>query len=335
MRNKELEQAIFSVKKPADFEKVALQVYNFQYEHNQVYRAFCENLNKPKAKHTSEIPFLPISFFKTHQVLTNSIEKDDVLSETQNYEALFMSSGTTGTARSKHFIKRLDLYELSFYKTFHSLIGNPEEVIICALLPNYLEQGDSSLVYMVDKLIAATKNPLSGFYLHDTKALITNLKKALSLGKRVILFGVSYALLDLAEEKHNLKGLEVIETGGMKGRKKELIREELHDLLQKGLSVEFISSEYGMTELLSQGYLMKNGWFQCAPWMKILIRDVNDPFSFLTEGRTGGINVIDLANIYSCSFIATDDLGVSNGKDFKVLGRFDNSDIRGCNLLIQ
>jgi len=227
------------------------------------------------------------------------------------------------------------MYTRSFEPTYRNQIGNPEEQVIIALLPNYIEQGESSLIYMVHALIQQSNNSLSGFYLNDLDKLNVVYKTALQLGKKVIVFGVSYALLDLAEQKIDLSQATIIETGGMKGRRKELTKEELHKELIDGLNVTYIASEYGMSELLSQAYSDKNGVFTTPPWMKILIRDVNDALSFEAEGKTGGINVIDLANLYSCSFIATQDLGKVFGDSFQLLGRFDNSDIRGCNLLVE
>ena len=220
-------------------------------------------------------------------------------------------------------------------KTYRKFIGNPNEQVILALLPNYIDQENSSLVYMVDYLIRESNSKLSGFLLNDMKAVNENYKKALISGKKVVIFGVSYALLDLADQKMDLSQAQIIETGGMKGRRKELSKEELHNELIKGLNVKYISSEYGMTELLSQAYSDKNGLFRSPKWLKILIRDINDPFSYLQNGKTGGINVIDLANLYSCSFIATQDLGKNEETSFRIMGRYDNADLRGCNLMVQ
>jgi hypothetical protein len=286
---------------------------------------FVNSLNRKSPKKLEEIPFLPISFFKTHDV---------ICSENKN-GITFLSSGTTQTQRSKHLLLKTDLYIRSFTKTYIDFAGELEEQVILALLPNYLEQGNSSLVFMVDHLIQQTKSDLSGFFKNDFEKLIQNYKKALSENKKVVIFGVSYALLDLAELKPDLSQATIIETGGMKGRRKEIQKDELHAILCKAFQVDFISSEYGMTELLSQAYSNKNGFFHLPNWMKILIRDTNDPFEFVKKGKTGGINVIDLANLYSCSFIATQDLGQSTEFGLKLMGRFDNADIRGCNLMME
>ena len=320
-----LEQAIFEIKSQADFEKIALEVYRFQIEHCEIYRNFVQQLNRKAPEKISEIPFLPISFFKTHEVR----------SKTKETEILFMSSGTTGSERSKHFVESLKMYENSFLKSYFNQVGNPADQIILALLPNYLEQGNSSLVYMVDHLIKATKNQFSGFYLDNLTDLIQAYEKAIATGKEVVIFGVSYALLDLADLKPNLSEARIIETGGMKGRRKELSKEELHEVLKNAFQVPFISSEYGMSELLSQAYSDKKGLFDLPKWMQVLIRDVNDPFGYLEKDKTGGMNVIDLANLYSCAFISTKDLGKITQNQLQLMGRFDHSDVRGCNLMIE
>jgi hypothetical protein len=237
--------------------------------------------------------------------------------------------------RSKHAVQKAEMYERSFNAIYNEYIGNPKDQVILALLPNYIEQGNSSLVYMVDHLIKETKSPLSGFYLSEYNQLVSNYKQAISDGKKVVVFGVSYALLDLADAKIDLSQAQIIETGGMKGRRKEMTKEELHDSLKKGLGCDFISSEYGMTELFSQSYSNKNGVFSIPTWMDIKIRQTNDPFQYVKEGKTGGINVIDLANLYSCSFIATQDLGKRIGNQFQLMGRFDNADLRGCNMMVE
>ena len=318
-----MENQIFSVTS-STFEDTALDVFHFQYKNNPIYQKFVDHLGRKTPENLTEIPFLPISFFKTHEI--RCFQKET--------EIQFKSSGTGGD-RSTHCIESLALYEHSFEPTYRKQLGNPEEQIIIALLPHYVEQGESSLVYMVNKLIKLSNNTLSGFYLNDLEKIKTTYQSALTLGKKVIVFGVSYALLDLAEQQIDLSQAIIIETGGMKGRRKELTKEELHAELKKGLNVNYIASEYGMSELLSQAYSDKEGVFTTPPWMKILIRDVNDALSFEAEGKTGGINVIDFANLYSCSFIATQDLGKVFGNSFQLLGRFDNSDIRGCNLLVE
>jgi phenylacetate-coenzyme A ligase PaaK-like adenylate-forming protein len=319
---------IFEISTSTEFESIALDVFRFQIEKNPVYSIFCKHLGRTKTNITSfkEIPFLPISFFKSKKVVSSKkIE-----------QAIFSSSGTTGQNTSKHYVPDLALYEKSYLKGFESFYGDVSEYCILALLPSYLERSGSSLIYMVDDLIKKSNHRDSGFYLDEIDVLIEKLIRLDSQGKKVLLIGVSFALLDLVEKHQlNLKNTIVMETGGMKGRRKELIREELHDILKKGFGTKSIHSEYGMTELLSQAYSQGNGIFKNPPWMKILIRDTEDPLTLQEFGKTGGVNVIDLANINSCSFIATQDLGKNyNDGSFEILGRFDNSDIRGCNLLV-
>jgi phenylacetate-coenzyme A ligase PaaK-like adenylate-forming protein len=320
----ELIDQIFDIQSNEDFEKVALEVYSFQKDNCTVYSEYLNALNKPEPANVSEIPFLPISFFKSHKVISGDSQE----------QVLFKSSGTSGE-RSQHFVLDTELYKKSFIAIYKDQIGDPKDQVILALLPNYLEQGESSLVYMVDELIKQSESQLSGFFLENYSDLITNYNQAIASGKSVVIFGVSYALLDLAELKPNLSKATIIETGGMKGRRKELSKKELHAALKKGFDCASISSEYGMTELLSQSYSSSDGKFDQPAWMKIMIRDINDPFSFVREGKSGGINIIDLANLNSCSFIATQDLGKMTNNQFEILGRFDNSDIRGCNLLIE
>ncbi|MDC0098706.1 acyl transferase [Crocinitomicaceae bacterium] len=320
----ELIDQIFDIQTNEDFEKVALEVYSFQKDNCTVYSEYLNALNKPEPANVSEIPFLPISFFKSHKVISGDSQE----------QVLFKSSGTS-SERSQHFVLDTELYKKSFIAIYKDQIGDPKDQVILALLPNYLEQGESSLVYMVDELIRQSESQLSGFFLENYSDLITNYNQAIASGKSVVIFGVSYALLDLAELKPNLSKATIIETGGMKGRRKELSKKELHAALKKGFDCASISSEYGMTELLSQSYSNSDGKFDQPAWMKIMIRDINDPFSFVREGKSGGINIIDLANLNSCSFIATQDLGKMTNNQFEILGRFDNSDIRGCNLLIE
>jgi hypothetical protein len=319
-----LEQKIFQVSN-SNFEQLALEIFDFQVQHNEIYRQFVTKLNRKIPKKIEEIPFLPIEFFKTHKIISSTLKP----------KITFLSSGTTQQIRSKHFIVKPELYNKSFIKTYQNFTGEIENQVILALLPNYLQQGNSSLVYMLDVLIKETNSNLSGFFINDTDLLLKNYEKAILEGKKVIIFGVSYALLDLAIQKPNLSKAIVIETGGMKGRREEMSKSDLHQILKNAFQCEFISSEYGMTELLSQAYSDKNEYFLLPNWMKILIRDTNDPFYFLDQNKTGGINVIDLANIYSCSFIATQDLGQISNLGLKLMGRFDHSDIRGCNLLIE
>jgi len=323
-----LESLVFKTDGIDNFNELAIEIFHFQYENNIVYRRFVNNLqiNVSNIKSVEEIPFLPIEFFKSHKVVSH--EKPP--------EIVFNSSGTSKTKTSKHFVTNLCLYEQSFLKSFSLFYGNPEDFVFLALLPSYLERGGSSLVFMAEKLIKESKQSESGFYLDEYENLKTTLLNLKQQNKKTVLLGVTYALLDLAENfPVNFPELIIMETGGMKGRRKEMVREELHSVLTTGFGVTFIHSEYGMTELLSQAYSKGKGVFNCPPWMKIKIRDVNDPFNFVNTGKTGGINVIDFANLYSCSFIETKDLGKAYADgSFEILGRFDNSDVRGCNLLI-
>ncbi|MCB0456563.1 MAG: acyl transferase [Flavobacteriaceae bacterium] len=322
-----LEKAIFQITNTTEFEALALQVFQYQYTHVSVYRDFCNLLNKtPNAVKTIEnIPFLPIQFFKTHSILSSE----------KKAETIFTSSGTTGDTLSRHFVANTSLYEESFCKAFQLFYGNPKDWTILALLPSYLEREGSSLIYMVQSLINKTEDPNSGFYLHNHDVLIQKILEQEAKAKKTLLIGVSYALLDLIEKQHfQLAHTTVLETGGMKGKRKELIKSALHDTLKKGFGVTEIHSEYGMTELLSQAYSLGKGIFKTPPWMKILTRDTEDALTSIS-GKTGGINVIDLANLYSCSFIATQDLGkLYPTGNFEILGRFDTSDIRGCNLMV-
>jgi phenylacetate-coenzyme A ligase PaaK-like adenylate-forming protein len=319
---------IFAISSQKQFEKIALKVFRYQYENNLVYRAFCDlmNVEPQKVKTLQQIPFLPIQFFKSHNVVSN----------TNAIAATFTSSGTTGTNTSKHLVTDTSIYEESYRKGFSQFYGNIEDYVILALLPSYLEREGSSLIYMVEDLIQLSKHSDSGFYLHNHDELIKKLLELDQSGQNVILIGVTYALLDLIEKQQfRLQNTIIMETGGMKGKRKEMIREELHNELCEGFGVSMIHSEYGMTELLSQAYSLGNGVFECPSWMHVLIRDTEDALSYITQGKTGGLNVIDLANINSCSFIATQDLGKKNpNNSFEVLGRFDNSDIRGCNLMV-
>ena len=319
---------IFSISNQKQFEKTALKVFRFQYENNLVYREFSNFLKTDphEVKSLQQIPFLPIQFFKSHNVVSN----------TNPIQETFTSSGTTGMMTSKHLVTDVSLYEESYRKGFSQFYGNIEDYVILALLPSYLEREGSSLIYMVEDLIRLSNHPESGFYLHNHEELIEKLIQLDNAGQNVILIGVTYALLDLIE-KHpfQLQNTIIMETGGMKGKRKEIIREELHEQLCKRFGVSAIHSEYGMTELLSQAYSLGNGVFECPSWMQILIRDTEDALTYVQNGKSGGINVIDLANINSCSFIATQDLGKKNpNNSFEVLGRFDNSDIRGCNLMV-
>ena len=321
-------QEIFHIQTEEEFRDMTLQIFRHQFEHNPVYRSFCDLLYKhPSEVHElKQIPFLPIQFFKSHEVISSR----EPIAET------FTSSGTTGSITSKHLVTDISVYERSYREGFHHFYGGIEEYIVLALLPNYLEREGSSLIYMVNDLIEKSKNPESGFYLNNLEELAQKLIHLDGKGEKILLIGVTFALLDLIEKQQfQLQNTIVMETGGMKGRRKEITREELHKLLTQGFGVSTIHSEYGMTELLSQGYSKGNGVFECPPWMKIFPRDTEDALTVLDTQQTGGLNVIDLANYNSCSFIATQDLGkvYSNGS-FEVLGRFDHSDIRGCNLMV-
>lgn len=317
---------IFNIQSEEQFSEIALQVFDHQYKSNEVYRRYVQLIGKKvkEIKTLKDIPFLPISFFKTHQVKSFK----------GNGQLTFKSSGTTGQDFSEHHIYDPALYQLSFLKGFEAFYGHIEDYLILGLLPSYMENNQSSLIYMFDHLMQMSGDRESGFFLNDDERLLDVIERR-KADKKILLIGVSYALLDLAEKyQPNLEGTIVMETGGMKGRRKELTKEELHSQLKTGLKVQEIHSEYGMTELLSQAYSNADGIFKCPAWMKVMIRSTTDPIDFSIKG-TGGINVIDLANIHTCSFIQTEDLGRFHSDGFKVLGRFDNSDLRGCNLLIQ
>jgi len=321
---------IFELPNPSAFLAAALRIFRFQAGGNPVYRQFILSLGKKtdRVEKITDIPFIPAEFFKSHTVAIENL----------TFDAIFESSRTTGTDPGRHFVHDLKLYESSFLASFRHFYGEPSGYMISALLPSYSERQNSSLIYMMRGLMSESRNKLSGFYNESPEDLIRNIHMAKASGQKTFLLGVSFALLDLAEKYlPDLSGTIVMETGGMKGRRKEITREELHEILKLKLNVSEIHSEYGMTELLSQAYSKGNGIFYCPPWMKILIRDPQDPMAVTGEaGLSGGINVIDLANIYSCSFIATGDFGrlYENG-GFTISGRFDNSDIRGCNLMAE
>jgi len=319
---------IFDLKNDTCFEETALKVFRFQARENPVYRNFLQYLSIQPEKIDSiyNIPFLPIQFFKTHRVVS-SLKKEAII---------FTSSATTGTQQSNHFVSDLNWYEASFKKGFEYFYGPVKDYTLLALLPGYLERSGSSLIYMMNSLIAQSEKKKSGFYLHNFEELAETLIELEEKNEKTLLIGVSFALLDFLEKNSfELKNTVVMETGGMKGKRKELVREELHRVLCRGFGVSEIHSEYGMTELLSQAYSKGKGIFYTPPWMKVLVRDTEDAMTMLPESRNGGINVIDLANINSCSFIATQDLGkIYKDGSFEVLGRFDHSDIRGCNLLV-
>ena len=322
-----MQKEIFDIKNDSDFEELALSIFDYQMESNSIYAPYAALILKGKAPNNIfEIPFFPISFFKTEQIICQG----------RAVEEVFLSSGTSGD-QSKHLVSDISLYRESYLKAFELFYGDITQYCILSLLPNYREREGSSLIYMVDDLISKSKHEQSGFYLNDYESLSMRLQKLEKEGQKTILFGVSYALLDLAEQfPQKLEHTIIIETGGIKGKRKEMLKEELHQNLKAAFSLEVIHSEYGMSELLSQSYSNGEGIFKSPPWKKVLIRDTNDPLTIIGDNKTGGINIIDLANIYSCPFIATQDLGKTfEDGTFTVLGRFDNSDLRGCNLLLQ
>ena len=318
---------IFSCNDKATFEALALELFDYQMDNNPIYAPYAALILKGKTPaNIYEIPFLPIEFFKQEQIICQG----------KGVEEVFLSSGTTGE-QSKHLVADVSLYKKSYLNTFQQFYGDINDYCILALLPSYQEREGSSLIYMVDDLIKKSGHPKSGFYLNNLAELSETIKELESKGQKVILFGVTYALLDLAAQyPQHLKHTLIMETGGMKGKRKELLKEEIHQLLEVGFLTENIHSEYGMTELLSQSYSKGKNIFKSPPWMKILVRDVNDPLSIMGDNKKGGINVIDLANIHSCPFVATQDLGCTfEDGPFSVLGRFSNADVRGCNLLMQ
>jgi phenylacetate-coenzyme A ligase PaaK-like adenylate-forming protein len=319
---------IFSISTDEEFKAMALKTFGIQYRGNLVYQEFCRHLgkNESNVKGIKDIPFLPIEFFKSKKVITGSFTP----------QIIFTSSGTTGSQVSKHHVQNVKLYENSYLKAFQKFYGDIEDYCVLALLPSYLEREGSSLIYMATDLINKSRHPNSGFYLDDIDHLQKILVQLDTQNTKTILLGVSFALLDMAKKYQlKLKNTVIMETGGMKGRKKELVREELHLLLKNGFGVTAIHSEYGMTELLSQAYSQGNGRFFTPNWMKVITRETEDPLTLQGIGKTGGVNIIDLANIHSCSFIATQDLGkVHADGSFEILGRFDHSDIRGCNLMV-
>jgi len=327
--NGEWHDKIFSITEKG-FRQLALDIFHFQYEANKVYNSYINTLGivPSTVDEIEKIPFLPISFFKTDEIKTGKF----------NAELIFKSSGTTQTINSQHHVKDVSIYTQIFTRGFEKMYGDLKEWCILGLLPSYLEKGNSSLVYMVDSFIKQSQHSQSGFYLYDLDKLKETLLSLESANQKTLLIGVTYALLDFAERfPASLKNTIIMETGGMKGRREELTRMEVHDLLKKAFGKTEIHSEYGMTELLSQAYAKKEGRFQCPPWMKVLIRDDEDPLTVqISESgvASGAINIIDLANVNSCSFIATDDVGkLYPDKTFEILGRMDRSDLRGCSLL--
>jgi hypothetical protein len=333
VKNIDLEKRVF-VAQGNNFNELAIEVFHFQHQNNNIYRKYCDTLDitADKVHAIERIPFLPIQFFKSHQITSTHFEP----------EAIFESSGTTTSINSKHFVKDINLYKKSFTTGFEKFYGKAKDKCILGLLPSYLERKNSSLVMMVDELIQQSDNNLSGFYLYDYDKLYSTILHNEILKQPTILIGVTYALLDFAQKyPMQLRHTIIMETGGMKGRREEITRQQVHVELQKNLGISLVHSEYGMTELLSQAYSKGDGIFHCPPWMKVLIREEDDPFKIYVASNvkqkpiTGAINIIDLANIYSCSFIATDDIGrLNNNESFEVLGRMDNSDMRGCSLMM-
>lgn len=325
---------IFDIQSEQDFENLALETFRYQYKNIEIYQKFVDYLkvNVSEINSIEKIPFLPIEMFKNHQVVDKNFAPD----------LFFQSSGTTQMNLSKHYISDEKVYQESIYRSFHQFIGKPEDFIFLGLLPSYLEKQNSSLIYMVDYLMKKSNRPENGYFLYNHQELLVLLEKLKD--KKVILFGVSFALLDFLDTIKSLnitiensENLIIIETGGMKGRKEEMTKDELLLILQNGFSTEKIYSEYSMTELLSQAYSLGKNTYQCPTWMRVLVRNVEDPLSYENAGKTGAINIIDLANIHSCAFIATQDLGKIVSEEnyqFQVLGRIDHSDIRGCSLLV-
>ena len=318
---------IFTIRTAADFERLSLQAFYFQYMNNPVYRKYCDLLyiDAAAVNYISDIPFMPVEFFKTHKVLCDG----------RDTEVIFTSSNTTGAVPSSHYVADADLYRQAFTAGFRQFYGEPSDFCILGLLPAYLERSGSSLVYMVDELVRISDDSASGFFLHNHDELYDTICSLEKRGRNYILIGVSFALLDFAEKyKLNMQHGIVMETGGMKGRRKEMVRSELHSVLMESFGVNSIHSEYGMTELLSQAYSQGDGIYSCSRTMKVLVREPNDPLAVHTTG-SGAINVVDLANIYSCSFLQTSDLGqVFDDGSFSVSGRFDSADVRGCNLMV-
>ena len=310
-----------------NFDQIAFEVFKFQYKNNTVYKSYCDLLKKTPTniKEISAIPFLPISFFKSHLVMCS-----------KKYDKVFCSSGTTNENLSKHYVSDIHIYRKSFLKNFIDNYGDPKEYVILGLLPNYMENENSSLIYMVNNLIELSMSNDSGFFLKEYDLIIEKMKNHCRENKKIILFGVSYALLDLTKNRNlNLENTIIIETGGMKGRRREMIKKELHETLKQRTGLKKIHSEFGMTELLSQAYSKGDGIFSCPNWMKVFVRDINDPNFLHKDNRSGGINIIDLANFNSCSFIATEDMGsIHKNGSFEIMGRIDHSDTRGCNLLV-
>jgi phenylacetate-coenzyme A ligase PaaK-like adenylate-forming protein len=328
MESEKFRKQIFNVGNEEQFNVLAMELFCYQAENVTVYGEFLRLIkcDHRKLNHYLEIPFLPVALFREH-IIT------DQPSPPQLY---FSSSGTTGQSRSRHYIADPTLYEECFQNAFRLFYGNPNQYVILGLLPSYIGQGGSSLIYMCEKLIKDSGHPESGFYLYNYDELYQLLNRLKDEGKKIFLLGVTFALLDFfGQYKIDLRGSVIMETGGMKGRGREMIREEVHQIITSATGVDAVHSEYGMTELMSQAYSKGNGQFRCPPWMKVLIRDQHDPFFSLPEGKTGVVHIIDLGNIHSCAFIATQDLGInSKNSYFEIAGRMDSSELRGCNLLV-
>ncbi|MFA7116217.1 MAG: acyltransferase [Bacteroidales bacterium] len=319
----------------SNFLEHSLEIFYYQYDNCPVYREYCAlmDIMKSDVKTLFDIPFLPISFFKSHKVICSKDTSAKV-------DIVFSSSATTGMVPSKHYVLDVSVYDRAFMKDFKYFYENIEDYTVLALLPSYLERKGSSLIYMIDRFIKDSKSLDSGYYLYNYEDMYHKMVELLSVGKKCILFGVTFALLDFVKEYQLPSGLNsnliVFETGGMKGRGKELSRDEIHARITKALGCDTVNSEYGMCELLSQGYSKGNGLFYCPPWMKILIRDLVNPFEYLPYNKKGGINVIDLANINSCSFIETEDLGtLYKDSSYTVEGRISKAERRGCNMIIE
>jgi phenylacetate-coenzyme A ligase PaaK-like adenylate-forming protein len=321
-------EKMLSIRNNQEFDHLALEAFQYQFEHIEVYQSYCRfrGIDPAKIHSADQVPFLPVEFFKNHRIIPTRLGS----------QLIFTSSGTTGTINSRHYVASRDVYHASLLKGFQHFYGNPSQYCFLALLPSYLERKESSLVYMVKRLMNLGGHTDNGFYLNNLEELAEKLTVLEQQGQKTMLIGVSFALLDLAEKfPLPLKNTIIMETGGMKGRRKEITRAELHSILATAFDVQKIHSEYGMTELLSQGYSAGEGLYSSPPWMKILTRDIYDPFRFVETGKAGGINIIDLANIYSCSFIETKDIGILHPDGiFEISGRFDYSDTRGCNLLV-
>lgn len=318
----------------ANFNEKALMLFNYQAEHNPVYKKYLRLIeqNTENISSIEQIPCLPVELFKHHKIETTFSKK-----KSNTNELVFKSSGTTQNNRSVHYVKQADIYNTVLLNGFQSFYGPAKQYCFLALLPSYLENKESSLVYMMEQLMQQSQHPQNNFYLNNYEGLASAIMHLENSEQATVLFGVTFALLDFAQQYQlPLKHTQIIETGGMKGRRKEMIREEVHQLLKKAFNTKQIHSEYGMTELLSQSYAISNGWFKPILTKKIIIKDLYDPFKVIKIGETGRINVIDLANLHSCAFIQTSDIGkLCDNGSFKVLGRMDNSDIRGCNLMAE